>query len=63
MSAAWRPVPSPCIKVCVLDPHSGLCQGCHRSLREIAAWGSMPDAERDAVMAALPARAAEAKAQ
>ena len=63
MSAAWRPVPSPCIKVCVLDPHSGLCQGCHRSLREIAAWGSMADAARDAIMADLPARAARTKPQ
>ena len=29
---------SPCIKVCVIDPASGLCTGCWRSLDEIAAW-------------------------
>lgn len=32
--------PSPCINVCRMDPHSGLCVGCQRTLDEIAAWGS-----------------------
>ena len=63
MSAAWRPIPSPCIKVCVIDTQSSLCKGCHRTLREIAAWGSMPDEMREGIMAALPERAAAAKAK
>jgi predicted Fe-S protein YdhL (DUF1289 family) len=56
MSAAWRPIETPCIKVCVLDPVSGFCTGCKRTLREIAAWGSMPDEMRAGIMADLPRR-------
>ncbi|WP_145419857.1 DUF1289 domain-containing protein [Planctomycetes bacterium K23_9] len=32
-------VASPCIKHCVVDL-SGICVGCHRSLDEIATWGT-----------------------
>ncbi|MCZ0960337.1 DUF1289 domain-containing protein [Paracoccus benzoatiresistens] len=49
-------IESPCIKVCVIDPASGLCTGCLRSLDEIAAWSRLsPDARR-LIMAELPAR-------
>jgi uncharacterized protein len=57
-------VPSPCISVCRMDPVSELCEGCFRTLDEIAAWGRMEDegkretwrliAERIAVVPALP---------
>ncbi|WNJ88800.1 DUF1289 domain-containing protein [Bosea sp. 685] len=47
---------SPCIKVCVIDPASKLCQGCGRTLREIAQWAGMSEAQRMAVMALLPER-------
>jgi predicted Fe-S protein YdhL (DUF1289 family) len=47
---------SPCIKICTYDPESGLCRGCARTLAEIGAWFSMTDAERRAVMDALPER-------
>lgn len=47
---------SPCIKICVLDPQSGWCIGCGRTLGEIAGWGSLSEAERLAVMEGLPAR-------
>jgi predicted Fe-S protein YdhL (DUF1289 family) len=47
---------SPCVKICVIDPPSGLCHGCKRSLREIAAWGSMTDEMRARIMAELPQR-------
>jgi uncharacterized protein len=36
-------VPSPCIDVCKMDPATGWCQGCRRTLAEIAAWGGMDD--------------------
>lgn len=49
---------TPCIKVCVIDAVSGLCAGCGRSLAEIGGWIGLSDAERRAVMAALPARLA-----
>jgi predicted Fe-S protein YdhL (DUF1289 family) len=50
-------IESPCIKLCVTHPESGLCMGCYRSLGEIARWSSMTPEERRAVMAELPARA------
>ena len=50
-------VESPCIKLCVTHPESGLCMGCYRSLAEIARWSVMTPDERRAVMAELPARA------
>jgi predicted Fe-S protein YdhL (DUF1289 family) len=51
-------VESPCINICLLDEETGLCLGCARSLKEIAAWAAMTDAERRAVMRDLPARKA-----
>lgn len=56
MSAPPRPVASPCVTVCVVDGESGLCLGCFRTLREIAGWGRLSEAERAAVMAELPGR-------
>jgi predicted Fe-S protein YdhL (DUF1289 family) len=47
---------SPCIKVCVVDGITNLCLGCGRTLPEIAQWGRMTDAQRKAIMAALPER-------
>jgi predicted Fe-S protein YdhL (DUF1289 family) len=51
-------IASPCTKVCQIDAGSGLCRGCARSLDEIARWSQMSEAERAAVVAALPARLA-----
>jgi predicted Fe-S protein YdhL (DUF1289 family) len=42
-----------------MEPQSGLCQGCLRTLDEIARWGAMTDAERERVLAALVARKSE----
>jgi hypothetical protein len=47
---------SPCTKVCAMDADQRYCLGCRRTLDEIARWGEMSDAERDAVLARLPAR-------
>lgn len=58
MNAAPRPILTPCIKVCFVDDASGLCLGCFRTLEEIAAWASYPEAERERLMASLPARRA-----
>jgi predicted Fe-S protein YdhL (DUF1289 family) len=54
------PLQTPCIKICEIDPGSRLCAGCGRTLDEIGHWGAMSDIEREAVMAALPARMAHA---
>lgn len=51
-----RPVPSPCCQVCRVDPASGRCAGCLRTLDEIAAWSGLDDAGRRSVWAALPSR-------
>ena len=49
-------LPSPCIGTCRLDIR-GQCQGCHRTLGEIAAWMTMDARERDHLMnVVLPAR-------
>lgn len=39
---------SPCIGVCTLDG-GDVCRGCGRSSSEIAAWGTLGPAERDAI--------------
>jgi hypothetical protein len=39
-------VPSPCVGVCRMSPATGLCEGCWRSLDEIAAWSRADDAQR-----------------
>ena len=53
MSAA---VPSPCISVCKMDARSGWCEGCLRTLDEIAAWSTMSDAQKRGVWQVLPQR-------
>lgn len=55
-SAPLNDPPSPCTKVCKLDPVSRLCIGCLRTVEEIGAWGFMDAAEKTAVLAALPGR-------
>ena len=47
---------TPCNKICVIDPSSGLCRGCGRTTDEIARWAAMTPAERRAIMDALAAR-------
>jgi uncharacterized protein len=47
---------SPCVKTCVLDPASGYCLGCGRTLDEIAEWSSLSEEARARVLAELPAR-------
>jgi predicted Fe-S protein YdhL (DUF1289 family) len=49
-------VKSPCVEVCQLNTERGMCIGCFRTLDEIARWSEMNDAQREAVLAALPAR-------
>lgn len=49
-------IDSPCINVCRIDRKSRWCEGCGRTAAEIARWGSTDDADRNAVMAELPAR-------
>lgn len=52
-------VDSPCINVCTMDPHSGICAGCFRTLDEIAAWSRLDDRQRLGVLAAVVHRREE----
>lgn len=49
-------ISTPCIKVCLLDAETGLCEGCGRTREEIATWGRIPEEERRAIMDGLEAR-------
>jgi predicted Fe-S protein YdhL (DUF1289 family) len=49
---------TPCEKICIVDPASGLCRGCGRSLDEIGRWTAYTDEERSRVMSELPQRLA-----
>ena len=51
-----RAVASPCVSVCVMDPASGLCAGCYRTLAEIADWINFSSEDKRAVIAKLAVR-------
>jgi len=51
-------IESPCVKVCAIDATTGWCLGCGRSMREIAAWSTLPADQRRAVIGELDARKA-----
>jgi predicted Fe-S protein YdhL (DUF1289 family) len=50
-------VPSPCTSVCRMDKLSGLCEGCLRTIPEIAGWSKMEDETRRHVWRAIELRA------
>lgn len=52
------PVPSPCRNVCRMDAASGYCEGCLRTIEEIAGWSSASDEDKRRIWAQLPQRAA-----
>ena len=53
---AVRQVPSPCIDVCRMDPRTGWCEGCLRTLDEIAQWSAMDETMKRDVWSRLGAR-------
>ena len=54
---------SPCISVCRMDEGTGLCEGCLRTLDEIAAWSLLDAFEREAVWQELDVRRADREAR
>jgi predicted Fe-S protein YdhL (DUF1289 family) len=56
--AQTRRLESPCIGVCVVDPDSGLCEGCLRTLDEVAAWGAASIDQRREILVAVDRRRA-----
>lgn len=49
-------VASPCINICRMHAPTGWCEGCLRTIDEIATWSQLDEAGRRAVLAAIPAR-------
>jgi predicted Fe-S protein YdhL (DUF1289 family) len=47
---------SPCISVCKMNDASGLCEGCFRTIDEIAHWASMNDEGKRAVWLRIESR-------
>lgn len=52
-------IESPCNDVCRMHAPTGWCEGCGRTIEEIAAWSRLDAAARRRVWALLPARRAE----
>ena len=55
-------VPSPCNSVCRMDPTTGWCVGCGRTLDEIASWSRMTPTEQRALRGVLEQRTRQAVA-
>jgi predicted Fe-S protein YdhL (DUF1289 family) len=49
-------IESPCINICEIDPATRLCEGCYRSLDEIAAWADASYATKRLILAAVAQR-------
>ncbi len=56
-----KPVASPCRDVCRMGQH-GYCEGCFRTIDEIAGWANRSEDDKRAIWQALPQRAAAADA-
>lgn len=51
-------IPSPCISLCRMDADTGWCEGCQRSLDEIAGWSRASDDDKRRILAAVAERRA-----
>lgn len=49
-------VPSPCVAVCRINPQTEKCEGCLRTLDEVAAWSRMDDGAKRIVWASIEQR-------
>lgn len=49
-------VASPCVSVCAIDARTGWCEGCLRTIDEIAAWGALEARARRDIWKLLPVR-------
>jgi len=54
---ADKPIPaSPCVGICLMDPRTGLCRGCLRTIAEITRWYEASGPEKRAILARLDER-------
>ena len=51
-----RGPPSPCVSVCQMDPLTGYCIGCLRTIDEIRDWIISTPEERQKILEQLPGR-------
>ncbi len=49
-------VPSPCLRICVVDETRDVCRGCYRTLEEISKWSAYTRAEKLALLSVLAQR-------
>jgi predicted Fe-S protein YdhL (DUF1289 family) len=56
--ALASPVPSPCTSVCRMNPDTGLCEGCWRTIDEIIQWAQLSDADKRAIWSQIERRRA-----
>jgi predicted Fe-S protein YdhL (DUF1289 family) len=50
------PMPSPCISVCTMNPRTGLCEGCFRTIDEIAQWSTATEDAKRSIWTAIKRR-------
>ncbi|NMF90588.1 DUF1289 domain-containing protein [Aromatoleum petrolei] len=51
-------IASPCINICRMSAATGLCEGCFRSLDEIARWSRSADADKRHILELIAQRRA-----
>lgn len=56
LASELAPVPSPCVSLCKMNPDSGLCEGCLRTLDEIRKWSTADDDFKRGVLAQIRQR-------
>lgn len=49
-------VPSPCTAVCRMDEDKGWCEGCRRTLEEIAQWAQADEDEKRDILVRVEER-------
>lgn len=59
LNAATGLLPSPCIGICHVHSVTKFCEGCFRTIDEIAEWGAVDDARRRTIWLALRQRYAD----
>jgi predicted Fe-S protein YdhL (DUF1289 family) len=61
--ARRRAAESPCIGVCVIDEATGWCEGCQRTLGEVAVWGASSAEQRRQILDSVRRRQERLAAQ
>jgi predicted Fe-S protein YdhL (DUF1289 family) len=56
MNPERNDIRSPCVDVCQMNPFTGLCRGCLRTLDEIAGWLDFSASEKLEVLKRLDER-------